>query len=153
MPGGLSPWPVIHIGQQGHPVKTLQLLLRAHGHNVAVDGIFGPQTDAAVTGFQTIKGLPASGIVDADTWKALIVSVKKGSNGDAVRGVQEEFQFRNGSGDPNQGLQIDGIFGPKTASTVLGFQHALSLDIPAVTVDGVVGPVTWQALVSGMLAG
>lgn len=138
MPGGLSPWPVIHIGQQGHPVKTLQLLLRAHGHNVAVDGIFGPQTDAAVTGFQTIKGLPASG---------------KGSNGDAVRGVQEKFQFRNGSGDPNQGLQIDGIFGPKTASTVLGFQHALSLDIPAVTVDGVVGPVTWQALVSGMLAG
>ena len=32
------------------------------------------------------------------------------------------------------------------------FQQALSLDIPSVTVDGIVGPVTWQALVSGMLS-
>ena len=37
--------------------------------------------------------------------------------------------------------------------TVRGFQHALSLDIPAVVVDGIVGPITWQALVSGMLSG
>jgi peptidoglycan hydrolase-like protein with peptidoglycan-binding domain len=35
---------------------------------------------------------------------------------------------------------------------VRGFQHALSLDIPSVAVDGIVGPVTWQALVSGMLS-
>ena len=96
MPGSLSPWPVVHVGQQGHPVKTLQLLLRARGYSIAVDGVFGPQTDAAVKAFQTSKGVPANGIVDADTWKALIVLVKKGSSGDAVRGVQEEFQFRNG---------------------------------------------------------
>jgi peptidoglycan hydrolase-like protein with peptidoglycan-binding domain len=153
MPGSLSPWPVVQIGQQGHPVKTLQLMLGARGHNIAVDGIFGPQTDAAVKAFQTGKGLPANGIVDVNTWKALIVLVKQGSKGDAVRGVQEEFQFRNGSGDPSQGLQVDGIFGPKTDSTVRGFQQALSLDIPAVVVDGIVGPVTWQALVSGMLSG
>lgn len=153
MPGTLSPWPVVHAGQQGHPVTTLQLLLRARGHSIAVDGVFGPQTEAAVKAFQTSKGLTANGIVDANTWKALIVLVKKGSSGDAVRGVQEEFQFRNGSGDPNQGLQVDGIFGPKTADTVRGFQQALSLDIPVVTVDGIVGPITWQALVSGMLSG
>ena len=30
---------------------------------------------------------------------------------------------------------------------------ALSLDVPSVAVDGIVGPVTWRALVSGMLAG
>ena len=70
---------------------------------------------------------------------------------DAVRGVQEEFQFR--SGEPGKGLTVDGIFGPQTDSTVRGFRHALSLDIPSVTVDGIVGPVTWQALVSGMLSG
>jgi peptidoglycan hydrolase-like protein with peptidoglycan-binding domain len=128
-------------------------MLGARGHNIAVDGIFGPQTDAAVKAFQTSKGLSANGIVDANTWKTLIVLVKQGSKGDAVRGVQEEFQFRNGSGDPSQGLQVDGIFGPNTDSTVRGFQQALSLDIPAVAVDGIVGPVTWQALVSGMLSG
>ena len=33
-----------------------------------------------------------------------------------------------------------------------GFQHALSLDIPSVKVDGIVGRATWQALVSGMLS-
>ena len=66
--------------------------------------------------------------------------------------MQEEFQFRNLSGDPSQGLQVDGIFGPATEATVRGFQQALSLDIPAVKVDGIVGPITWQALVSGMLS-
>jgi len=81
-----------------------------------------------------------------------VTQVKQGSQGDAVRGVQEEFQFRNLSGDPSKGPQVDGIFGPKTDAAVRGFQQALSLDIPSVRVDGIVGPVTWQALVSGMLS-
>jgi peptidoglycan hydrolase-like protein with peptidoglycan-binding domain len=38
------------------------------------------------------------------------------------------------------------------AAAVRGFQQALHTDIPSVTVDGIVGPVTWQALVSGMLS-
>jgi peptidoglycan hydrolase-like protein with peptidoglycan-binding domain len=134
-------------------VKTLQFLLRARGHTVAVDGIFGPQTDAAVKAFQTSKGLAANGIVDPNSWTALIIQVKKGSSGDAVRGVQEEFQFRNESGNPNQGVQVDGIFGPQTDSAVRAFQHAVSLDVPSVAVDGIVGPITWQALISGMLSG
>jgi peptidoglycan hydrolase-like protein with peptidoglycan-binding domain len=149
--GTLSPWPVVQNGNQGHPIRTLQFLLRARGHNLAVDGIFGPITQAGVKAFQTSKGMTANGIVSPQTWSALIIQVKKGSNGDAVRGVQEEFQFR--AGEPGKGLKVDGMFGPETDSTVRGFQHALSLDIPAVIVDGIVGPVTWQALVSGMLSG
>jgi hypothetical protein len=103
MSGSLSPWPVVATGHNGHPVKTLQFLLRARGHTVTVDGVFGPQTDAAVKAFQTSKGLAANGTVDPNTWTALIIQVKKGSSGDAVRGLQEEFQFRNESGDPNKG--------------------------------------------------
>jgi len=152
MPGTLSPWPVVKNGNRDHPIKTLQYLLRARGHTVTVDGVFGPKTEAAVKAFQTSKGLSANGIVGPETWTALVVTVKKGSQGDAVRGVQEEFQFRNLSGDPSKGLQVDGVFGPKTDSAVRGFQHALSLDIPSITVDGIVGPITWQALVSGMLS-
>jgi len=72
----------------------------------------------------------------------------EGDPGDAVRGVQEESQFRNGSGDPSTGLQIDGIFGPATDATVRAFQWAVGLDA-----DGIVGLLTWRALVSGMLAG
>ena len=149
----ISPWPLVRQGAQHHPVETLQYLLRARGHNVTVDGIFGPATDSAVRAFQQQKGLTVDGIVGPATWSALIITVKQGSQGDAVRGVQEEFQFRNLSGDPNKGLQVDGIFGPKTDAAVRGFQQALHQEIPSVTVDGIVGPVTWQALVSGMLSG
>ena len=151
MSGTLSPWPVVQNGSQGHPIRTLQSLLRAHGHNLTVDGMFGPATEAAVKAFQTSKGMTADGILSAHTWSTLIIQVKKGSSGDAVRGVQEEFQFR--AGEPGKGLKVDGIFGPQTESTVRGFQHALSLDVSSVVVDGIVGPVTWQALVSGMLSG
>ena len=148
----ISPWPLVRKGDQQHPVKTLQYLLRAHGHNLTVDGIFGPGTDAVVRGFQQQKGLAVDGIVGPSTWSALIITVRQGSQGDAVRGVQEEFQFRNLSGDPSKGLQVDGIFGPKTDAAVRGFQQALHQDIPSVTVDGIVGPITWQALVSAMLS-
>jgi peptidoglycan hydrolase-like protein with peptidoglycan-binding domain len=105
-----------------------------------------------VRGFQQDKHLSVDGIVGPLTWSALIITVKRGSQGDAVRGVQEEFQFRNLSGDPSKGPQIDGIFGPVTEAAVRGFQQALATDIPSVAVDGIVGPVTWQALVSGMLS-
>jgi peptidoglycan hydrolase-like protein with peptidoglycan-binding domain len=149
----ISPWPLVRQGAQHHPVETLQYLLRARGHSVTVDGIFGPATDSAVRAFQQQKGLAVDGIVGPATWSALIITVKQGSQGDAVCGVQEEFQFRNLSGDPNKGLQVDGIFGPKTGAAVRGFQQALHQEIPSVTVDGIVGPVTWQALVSGMLSG
>jgi peptidoglycan hydrolase-like protein with peptidoglycan-binding domain len=148
----LSPWPLTRKGDQHHPVESLQNLLRARGHSVTVDGIFGPTTDAAVRAFQHQKHLAVDGIVGPKTWAALIVTVKQGSSGDAVRAVQEEFQFRNLSGDPSKGLQVDGIFGPKTDAAVRGFQTALHADIPSVAVDGIVGPVTWQALVSGMLS-
>ncbi len=153
MSGSISPWPEVKNGNNRHPVRTLQYLLRARGHSVTVDGVFGPRTEAAVKAFQTSHGLVANGIVGPETWAALIIQVKKGSHGDAVRGVQEEFQFRNLSGDPSKGLQVDGVFGPQTDSTVRAFQHALSLDDPSVAVDGIVGPVTWQALVSSMLSG
>jgi peptidoglycan hydrolase-like protein with peptidoglycan-binding domain len=137
MAGSISPWPVVKSGSNAHPVKTLQYLLRARGHSVAADGVFGPNTEVAVKAFQSGHGLVANGIFDAATWAPLVLPVKKGSRGDAVKGVQEEFQFRNLSGDPSKGPQVDCIFGPVTDSAVRGFQHALSLDIPSVAIDGI----------------
>ena len=78
--------------------------------------------------------------------------MRRGSKGDAVRGVQEEFRFRDQSGDPSRGLPVDGEFGPKTEAAVRGFQQAIAVDVAGFPVDGVVGPKTWQALVSGMLS-
>jgi peptidoglycan hydrolase-like protein with peptidoglycan-binding domain len=144
----ILPWPLVKSGSHDHPTRTLQDLLNAHGSALAIDGVFGPKTEAAVRHFQQSKGLTVDGVVGPQTWAALILTVRQGSSGDAVRGVQEEFAFRNLSGIPGTGLEIDGIFGPKTDEAVRGFQHALSI-----AVDGIVGAVTWRALVSGMLAG
>ena len=152
MPEGISPWPVVKSGAKRTRDKDAAISAARVGQGVVVDGQFGPQTEAAVKAFQSSRGLAADGIVGPVTWSALVVEVKQGSKGEAVKGVQEEFQFRNLSGDPSKGPQVDGIFGTITDAAVRGFQHALSLDIPSVKVDGIVGPVTWQALVSGMLS-
>ena len=81
MPGSLSPWPEVKIGSNGHPIQTLQYLLRARAQSVVVDGAFGPQTEAAVKALQASRGLAANGIVDPNTWAALVVEVKKGAPG------------------------------------------------------------------------
>jgi Predicted Peptidoglycan domain len=44
----ISPWPLVRKGDQHHPVRTLQYLLRARGDNLAVDGIVGPVTCRAL---------------------------------------------------------------------------------------------------------
>jgi len=143
----IQPWPVVKQGNRSHPVPALQHLLRAHGGTVRPDGVFGCETDAEVRAFQQAAGLVVDGIVGPRTWSAIIEQVAPGSTGEAVRGVQEEFRFRNLSGDPDKGLPVDGVFGPQTTSAVRGFQQALGLPV-----DGVVGPVIWRALVSGMFS-
>lgn len=152
MAHSISPWPLVRRGDTDHPVPTVQHLLREHGQAVTVDGVFGPLTEAALRQVQSDAGVAADGVVGPVTWVAIIVTVRRGSTGDAVRGVQDEFQFRNLSGDPSLGLAVDGVFGPQTESAVRGFQEALHTDIPSFLVDGIVGPQTWQAFVSGMLS-
>jgi len=144
----IAPWPLVRRGDKIFPVRSLQQLLRARKHPVAVDGIFGPSTESAVKAFQQSRGLLADGIVGPNTWPKLVVQVKKGSTGDAVRGVQEVIKFHDQSGGEAPPVQIDGIFGPRTDSFVRGFQTAVGT-----ASDGIVGPITWRALVSGMLSG
>lgn len=141
------PFPVVRRGSSGQPVRSLQYLLRARGRTVVVDGAFGPATERAVRSFQSSRGLVADGVVGNLTWRALVVTVRLGSRGEAVRGVQDQAQFRNLSGDPSKGVAVDGIFGPRTEQFVRGFQQADGL-----AADGVVGPMTWQALIAGDLS-
>ena len=104
----ISPWPLVRQGDQQHPVQTLQYLLRARGHNLNVDGIFGPQTGAAVRAFQQQKGLAVDGVVGPATWAALVITVRLGSQGDAVRGFQQALHQDIPS------VTVDGIVGPVT---------------------------------------
>jgi hypothetical protein len=51
--------------------SILQQQLRLHGYNLAVDGIFGYGTDAAIRDFQEKNNLVPDGIVGHATWSAL----------------------------------------------------------------------------------
>ena len=146
------PWPTLRRGDKAHPVPTLQYLLRELGEDVPVDGEFGPRTEAAVRAVQGRRKLDADGVAGPLTWAALTPARRRGDRGEAVRAVQEEFQFRNLSGDPARAPRIDGVFGPITDGAVRSFQNGLRADDPAVVVDGIVGPATWRALIAGRVA-
>ena len=151
----LQPWPVLRQGANSAwprvTVRSLQYLLAAHGAKLTADGVFGPQTRLAVVAFQRARHLTANGVVGAATWRALLVTVKLGSTGPAVRAVQDQANFRNLRN--GHSLDVDGRYGPKTAAWVRAFQHAIAQEIPRFPVDGIVGPLTWQALVTEALSG
>jgi len=55
-----------------HPaVKQIQAQLVKHGYKIAVDGIYGPKTTAAVKSFQTKAKVTADGAVGPITWPLL----------------------------------------------------------------------------------
>jgi cell wall-associated NlpC family hydrolase len=58
-------------GATGWSVTQLQLALNRHGNDLAADGGFGPATKTAVQAWQAKKDLPATGVVDLDTWLTL----------------------------------------------------------------------------------
>ncbi len=61
----------------GQPVRSLQTMLRVLGETdtaqpkVIPDGIFGRNTQKALSYFQSKHGLPATGVADAATWERL----------------------------------------------------------------------------------
>jgi peptidoglycan hydrolase-like protein with peptidoglycan-binding domain len=169
-------WPLEQEGKTGENVRTIQYLLNAHlsessgstdsagkprlfgrrsaaasetpapstaaaaSELLAVDGDFGPKTAEAVGAFQAEHALTVDGKVGNQTWPALIIEVSTGSTGEAVRAVQSQIRSRSGW------LTVDGIFGPQTDSVARSFQSFCEL-----SVDGIVGPFTWNALVLAYL--
>ncbi len=59
-------------GSQGDPVVWAQEHLLSAGQHIAIDGGFGPDTQAAVESFQLTHGLAVTGIIDTGTWQALL---------------------------------------------------------------------------------
>lgn len=134
-----SGWPLVKEGDSGANVVAVQYLLQAHSYSLSADGQFGPQTRDAVKRFQARHHLSADGIVGPATWPRLIVTVRRGSTGSAVKAVQYVLAHTYGAS-----IAVDGAFGPTTEGAVISFQRSHGLGV-----DGIVGPQTWQALVSG----
>ena len=64
--------PTIQMGSTGQDVSDCQNLLQYQGYHVGnVDGTFGRRTVAAVAYFQSVNGLAIDGVVGPQTWAAL----------------------------------------------------------------------------------
>jgi len=134
---------------------------------VPEDGIFGEQTRDAILAFQRIFGLSVDGAVGPITWDRLmreflnlqpdgIISlppqplippypgsvIRQGATGENVRLIQQAINQLVAC-YPGRLWRIseDGIFGPGTRDAVMAVQNIFGL-----SVDGSVGPMTWERL-------
>jgi len=75
---GPQTWPQLIVqvqqGNNGDAVRAIQSQIngRGDGTHIAIDGIFGPDTNDAVRAFQTLLGLSVDGIVGQQTWNYLV---------------------------------------------------------------------------------
>jgi peptidoglycan hydrolase-like protein with peptidoglycan-binding domain len=135
-------WPTVMKGAQGNRVRTIQYLLNQSGFAVDVDGKFGSKTESEVKEFQSVNHLKPDGVVRSETWEALILTVKQGAKGYAVKAVQDYLNRAYGAS-----LKVDGDFGTATTKAVIKFQDTYKNKYKLM-VDGIVGIATWHALVS-----
>jgi murein DD-endopeptidase MepM/ murein hydrolase activator NlpD len=135
-------WPVLNTGQSGANVATAQFLLRQAGQTLVADGVYGAGTKAAVTSFQTAKGLSADGVVGAATWGALAVTLEPGASNSAVQALQTSLNKYG------YNLAVDGSFGTGTVNAVNDFKAKNFLGG-----GSTVGATTWQFLVGGGAGG
>lgn len=68
----MSTLPQVAAGAAGNMVRTVQGLCCARDRDTAIDGDFGPATEAAVKAVQAAAGITADGIVGPQTWPVLI---------------------------------------------------------------------------------
>jgi peptidoglycan hydrolase-like protein with peptidoglycan-binding domain len=109
--------------------------------NLSADGVWGPQTEGATHDlFVFLNNLPA--VAPSNPWlealdhaRAQILRI--GSTGHDVAIAQGLLNVNGYE------LESDGIFGPKTDAATRRCQSDHGL-----MVDGIVGPDTWQVLVS-----
>ena len=162
-------------GSRGPFVTVIQTELNRISRNYPaipripeVDGIFGPKTEAAVRKFQEIFDLDADGVVGKATWYALVrlytavlslselrsqgqqfyavnwaypSGLQQGARGDKVRHLQYMLSVLSEFIPQVPEVTIDGVFGPATRNAVLAAQGFLGLPQ-----TGVVDEITWDEI-------
>lgn len=162
------PGTALRQGDRGANVKLVQFWLKiarttySSLNDLTVDGVFGAGTTAAVRRFQTYFGLTSDGVVGRATWNKLYEvytgiankllspslrpgefpgTLRRGSSGTAVRELQYYLYIMSAYESSLPSVTIDGQFGAATEAAVRAYQRFAGL-----TVDGVVGRTTWDAL-------
>lgn len=159
-------------GSQGIGVRTIQYYLNIIAYfnpdlnPPPLDGIYGPETTAAVKQFQQYYGLPVMGVLNTATWNVLnrIYSetveflpegysgdygklypgyfLSEGMSGENVRDLQTYLALIGRNFEAIPEIPVTGYFGTQTRDAVIAFQNAFG--IPA---NGAVGPITWNTIV------
>ena len=165
----------LQIGSSGPNVLRIQNFLNRIRTNFPAiplisnpTGIFGPETEAAVRGFQRTKNMTVNGIVGSATWNRITqiytavirlseldseairvglspnpptVVIRQGSRGVNVAHLQYILDVLSRFYANIPSIIRDSNFGPRTRDAVIAFQQ-----MQGITADGIVGPVTWGRL-------
>ncbi len=164
---------VLQTGDSGTDVSTLQYYLDFLGFfydtlpDITIDGNFGEETRNAVIAFQSQFGLPQDGIVGRQTWyrlqdeyDAVLRSlpseytsyssllypgyfITTGATGKVVEQLQT---FINTIAEYNSSVPavtVDGVYGSATQNAVRAIQRLVGQNP-----SGAVGPLTWNAIVN-----
>jgi peptidoglycan hydrolase-like protein with peptidoglycan-binding domain len=134
----VTPTGLLRVGSEGPGVATVQ---RALG--ISADGVYGPQTAAAVRSYQQVHGLLVDSIVGPQTWGSLGLGTWSGTTSAVATTASAASAPHTSVADVQRavGVSADGVFGPQTARAVKHWQAAHGL-----TADGIVGPGTASAL-------
>jgi peptidoglycan hydrolase-like protein with peptidoglycan-binding domain len=123
----LKHYPVLHPGAHRPAVRTLQCVLNDDGFGpVVVDGVYGPQTRAAVrrveSGFEGPS--PHPGRINNGFWVLLFGqhlpdrNLRSGQHGPAIRTLQRALRAAGGR------LPVNATFGPRTKTVVRHYQRS-----------------------------
>ncbi len=143
-PGGpLRDWSISGRGDHAYNVTTIQHLMRAHSCSLPVDSVFGRTTEKVLQQFQRAHHLVASRQTNNSAWESLLVPLRQGSKGPAVKAAQVEL------GKEGYAVAVDGIFGPQMKAAVMKAAVRKLQSRTGHTADGIVGRNTWYELVGG----
>ncbi|MGN1347202.1 MAG: peptidoglycan-binding protein [Eubacteriales bacterium] len=144
-------------------MRYLALALHEPDLSVTVTGTYNEESERAVRYFQKTRHLPATGVVDAATWEALVdeyFSERRLREPVLVRPVPNSASFSAGPGERGDHVvtlqmllnalryhydyppvPLSGVYGAQTSEAVRGFQHANALDA-----TGIADRRTWDRI-------
>lgn len=141
-------------GTSGPSVVAVQVSLNRISQNYpaipkisSVDGIFGSQTEAAVRKFQEVFDLSPDGVVGPATWYAIVRLYTAVTSLSELRSQGQRF-YVNSWAYSNPIRQGDSGVRVEHLQYMLSVLASYIPEIPSVTVDGVFGPATRNAVIA-----
>lgn len=156
----------------GQPIRSLQTMLRTlaredNGYLPLIpDGIYGPETSAAVSAFQRRHGIPVTGVTDPATWEVIVAQyepalvrqeppkpvyilldpgavLKRGQKHPHIHLVQAMLTVLADAWESISSPSGTGVLDDATADSLAAFQQLSGLPV-----TGHLDKVTWKHLAS-----